>query len=64
MSFDGKEKSSNIELWQNEFYDMDRDCLIPIHYLFGQFVSSEFVVGKRRPITYNAVIPINRQFHL
>jgi len=63
-SIDDNEKSSNIELWQNEFYDIGRDCLIPIHYLYSRFVSSKFVIGKRNPISYNAVIPINRQFHL
>ena len=63
-NIDGDEKSSNIELWKNEFYDIKRDCLIPIHYLYSRFVSSKFVVGKKNPITYNAVIPINRQFHL
>jgi hypothetical protein len=61
---DGNEKSSNIELWQNEFYDIKRDCLIPIHYLYSRFVSSKFVIGKKNPISYNAVIPINRQFCL
>jgi len=63
-SIDGDEKSSNIELWRNEFYEIERDCLIPIHYLYSRFVSGEFVIGKKYPITYNAVIPINRQFHL
>jgi hypothetical protein len=63
-SIDSNEKSSNIELWQNEFYDIERDCLIPIHYLYSRFVSSKFVVGGRKPISYKAVIPINRQFHL
>lgn len=63
-NIDGDEKSSNIELWKSEFYDIARDCLIPIHYLYSRFVSSKFVVGKKNPITYNAVIPINRQFHL
>ena len=63
-SIDGDEKSSNIELWRNEFYEIERDCLIPIHYLYSRFVSGEFVIGKKNPITYNAVIPINRQFHL
>ena len=64
MSIDSNEKSSNIELWQNKFYDIKRDCLIPIHYLYSRFVSSEFVIGKKKFITYKAVIPINRQFHL
>jgi len=63
-SIDDNERSSNIELWKNEFYDIERDCLIPIHYLYSRFVSSKFVIGKKNPIAYNAVIPINRQFHL
>lgn len=63
-SIDGNEKSSNIELWQNDFYELSRDCLIPIHYIYSRFVSSEFVIGKKKFVTYRAVIPINRQFHL
>lgn len=63
-NIDGNEKSSSIELWQNKFYNIKRDCLIPIHYIYSRFVSSKFVIGKKNPITYNAVIPINRQFHL
>jgi hypothetical protein len=63
-SIDTEEKSSNIELWRNDFYDLSRDCLIPIHYIYSRFVSSEFVIGKKKSITYKAIIPINRQFHL
>ena len=61
---DENEESSNIELWRNEFYDISRDCIIPIHYIYSRFVSSKFIIGVRNPVTYNAVIPINRQFHL
>lgn len=61
-SIDENEESSNIELWQDNFFDLDRDCLIPIHYIYSRFVSSEFAVGKKN--TYKAVVPINRQFHL
>jgi hypothetical protein len=60
-SIDENKNSSNIELWQNDFYELRRDCLIPIHYIYSRFVSSEFVIGKK---AYNAIIPINRQFHL
>jgi hypothetical protein len=63
-SIDEDEKSSNIELWQTDFYDLGRDCLIPIHYIYSRFISSDFLVGKKRPVSYKAVIPINRQFHL
>lgn len=62
-SIDDK-KSSNIELWQNDFFDLSRDCLIPIHYIYSRFVSCEFDIGKKKIVTYKAVIPINRQFHL
>jgi hypothetical protein len=63
-SIDENEKSSNIELWQNDFYDLTRDCLIPIHYIYSRIVTTSFVIGVRKSVTYNAVIPINRQFHL
>jgi len=63
-SIDENEKSSNIELWQSDFYDLGRDCIIPIHYIYSRFVSSEFAIGKKKPVSYKAVIPINRQFHL
>lgn len=59
-SFD-TEECSNIELWENDFYDLGRDCLIPIHNIYSRFVSSEFIINKT---TYKAIIPINRRFHL
>ena len=58
-----EERSSNIELWKNNFYDLNRDCLIPIYHIYSQFVSSEFIIGKKRS-KYKAIIPINWQFHL
>ena len=64
-SFDTEEECSNIELWENEFYDLSRDCLIPIHNIYSRFVSSQFTISKKRSIiTYKAIIPINRQFNL
>ncbi len=59
ISIDIEEKSSNIELWENNFYNLSQDCLIPIHYIYNQFMSSEFVIGKKKSI-YKAIIPINR----
>jgi len=61
---DENEESSNIELWQNDFCDLSRDCLIPIHYIYSRFVSCKFETGKKKIVAYKAVIPINRQFHL
>lgn len=63
-SFNTEEECSNIELWENDFYDLSRDCLIPIHNVYSRFVSSQFTIGKKRSITYKAIIPINRKFHL
>jgi hypothetical protein len=58
-SIDYNEKSSNIELWQNESYDIERDCLIPIYYLFtGKHHSSVIIVS------YNNVLIINFNFRL
>ena len=34
-----------------------------IHYIYSWFVSSEFVIGKKKS-TYKAIILINRQFYL
>lgn len=58
------DKSCNIELWKNDFYDLSRDAIMPIHNIYSRFLPSKFTVGTRNPTTYMAVIPINRQFHL
>lgn len=57
-------KSCNIEVWRKEFYDISRDCIIPVHNIYSRFIPSKFEVGIRKPVTYMAVIPIGRRFHL
>ena len=54
----------NIELWKNNFYELDRDCIIPIHNLLGRFVAGTVNIGKKNPKTYLSVIPINRKIHI
>lgn len=54
----------NIELWKKEFYDLSRDCIIPVHSIFGRFVEGSFLIGQRNPRKYMSVIPINRKFHI
>jgi hypothetical protein len=54
-------KSCNIELWFNEFYDMSRDSIIPIHNIFGKFIKCKFYVGTRKPKEYMAVIALNKK---
>ena len=43
-----------MEEW---FYDLSRDAIMPI---YSQFLPSKFTVDTQNPITYMAVIPINR----
>ncbi|EXX74048.1 hypothetical protein RirG_054720 [Rhizophagus irregularis DAOM 197198w] len=58
------DKSCNIELWKDYFHELSRDCIIPIHNIYSRFLPCKFTIGNRKLITYMAVIPINRQFHL
>jgi hypothetical protein len=55
----------NIELWKNEFYELGRDCIIPIHNILGRFVVGKMKIGKKnsRKICLS-VIPINRKIHI
>lgn len=54
-------KSCNIELWTNEFYDMSRDSIVPIHNILGKFVKCNFSIGTRKARDYMAVIPLNKK---
>lgn len=54
-------KSCNIELWSNEFYNVSRDSIIPIHNIFGRFIKCKFYVGSKNPKEYMAVIGLNKK---
>ena len=54
----------NVEIWTKDFYDISRDCIIPVHNIFGRFIPSSYEIGKRNPVMYMAVIPIGRKFHM
>ncbi|GES86822.1 hypothetical protein GLOIN_2v1776801 [Rhizophagus clarus] len=54
-------KSCNMELWTNEFYDMRRDSIIPIHHIIGKFIKCNFDTGTRKTKEYMAVIPLNKK---
>jgi hypothetical protein len=54
-------KSCNIELWSNEFYDMSRDSIIPIHNVLGKFIKCNFNVRTRKIRDYMAIIPLNKK---
>ncbi|POG66317.1 hypothetical protein GLOIN_2v1879967 [Rhizophagus irregularis DAOM 181602=DAOM 197198] len=39
------DRSVNIELWKlNEFYEMSRDSIIPIHNIYSQFIPTNFTI--------------------
>lgn len=54
----------NVELWNRDFYNLGRDCIIPIHNILGRFISGTVKVGKKNPREYMSVIPLNRKFHI
>src|SRR5688572_15274545 len=43
------EKICNVELWSTEFYSESRDCIIPVHHIFSQFIPTKYQIsGQRR----------------
>lgn len=65
FSIDDDIKTCNVELWENSFYPISRDNLIPIHNILGRFVPVKYKTSDRsNSREYLAVIPLNRKFHL
>ena len=44
--------------------DVETNIILDMHDIFGRFIPASFKIGKRNPITYMAVIPIGRRFHM
>ena len=42
------EKICNIELWKRDFYELSRDCIIPIHSILGRFIAGTMKIGKKK----------------
>ena len=57
-------KICNVELRKNDFYELSRDCIIPVHNILGRFVAGKMKIGKKNPKEYLSVIPINRKIHI
>lgn len=58
-------ETCNVELWENNFSPIRRDCLIPIHNILGRFVPVKYKTSHRsNSREYLAIIPLNRKFHL
>jgi hypothetical protein len=65
FSIDDDIGTCNVELWENNFYPIRRDNLIPIHNILGRFVPVKYKTSNRiNSREYLAVIPVNRKFHL
>ena len=65
MKIKGDDLSCNVELWDQEFYDLSRDCIIPIHQLYCQFIAGTYTIVKRENLKiYITIIPLHRKYNL
>src|SRR5688572_12915230 len=65
FSVDDDIETCNVELWENSFFPVARDNIIPIHNILGRFIPVKYKISKRSNARqYLAVIPLNRKFHL
>ena len=65
FSIDNDVGTCNIELWENNFYSISRDSIIPIHNILGRFIPAKYKTSHRsNSREYLAVIPLTRKFHL
>jgi hypothetical protein len=65
FSIDDDVQTCNVELWENNFFPISRDNIIPIHNILGRFVPVRYKISERSNAReYLAIIPINRKFHL
>jgi len=65
MKIKGDNLSCNVELWEQEFYDLGRDCIIPIHQIYSRFIAGTYTIDiKLNQKTYMTVIPLHRKYNL
>ena len=43
------------------FYELSRDCIIPIHSILGRFIANAMKIGKKNSKEYLSVILINKK---
>jgi len=59
------DETCNVELWSTEFFPESRDCIIPIHHIFGRFVLVTYRISDRSNARkYLAVNSVNRKYHI
>jgi hypothetical protein len=54
----------NVELWKKDFYELSRDCIIPVHNILGRFVAGSMKIGKKNPKEYLSIVPLNKKVHI
>ena len=64
MKINNDDLSCNVELWDQEFYELSRDCIISIHQIYCRFIAGTYTIGDISPKTYMTVIPLHRKYHL
>lgn len=65
FSINNDAETCNVELWDNNFYPISRDCIIPIHNILGRIIPVRYKMSNRSNAReYLAIIPLNRKFHL
>ena len=65
FSINDDAETSNAELWENGFFPISRDCIIPIHNILSRFIPVKYKASNRSNAReYLAVVPLNRKFHL
>ena len=61
MKIKGDDLSCNVELWDQEFYELSRDCIIPIHQIYSRFIAGTYTITTK---TYMTIIPLHRKYNL
>ena len=65
FSSDNDYNTCNVELWNNEFYQESRDCIIPVHHILSRFIPVNYRISDQRNAReYLAVNQINRKYHI
>ena len=61
MKIKGDDLSCNVELWDQEFYELSRNCIIPIHQIYFWFIADTYTITTK---TYMTIIPLHRKYNL
>ena len=46
FQIDDDNESCNVEIWSKEFEENSRDCIIPVHNIYSQFIHCSYEISK------------------